>query len=328
MRRREFVALVGGAVAAWPLATQTQQTSRAWWRIAQVIAGSPESNGHLAEALEKQLGDLGYRPNENLTLVTHFVTPQPKAIEDVMRSLISESDLLVVWGTITAVAAKNMVHDKPIIFLTVGAPVEIGLVESLARPGGNLTGITFEAATETYGKRLQLLKELAPGVTRVAVLGARGDPNVGFATDSLSKAAQALGLTMMPVDFDAGDDLDAKFDEMKKIGAEGLIVVAGALTYERRQQIADLALSRRLPSCHGFHESVAAGGLASLGPDMVAMAGQAASYIDKIVHGAKPADLPVQQPSRYLLHLNLRTAKALGLNIRATVLASADEVIE
>jgi putative ABC transport system substrate-binding protein len=328
MRRREFVALVSATAAAWPLATQAQRTSRTSWRIAQILAGSPELNGHLAEALEKRLGDFGYRPNENLTLVTRFVTPQPKAIEDLIRSLIAETDLFVVWGTITAVAAKSVAHDKPIIFLTVGAPVEIGLVESLARPGGNLTGITFEAATETYGKRLQLLRELAPGVTRVAVLGARGDPNVGFATDSLTKAAQALGLTIMPVNFDAGDDLGAKFDEMKEIRADGLIVVAGALAYARRQQIADLALSRRLPSCHGFYESVAAGGLASLGPDMVAMAGQAAAYIDKIVHGANPSELPVQQPSRYLLHLNLRTAKVLGLNIPSTVLASADEVIE
>ena len=325
MRRGQFIALLGGA-AAWPLTARAQQTARKPWRIAQVLGGSPELNGHLARALEQRLDDLGYQPN--LTLVTRFVSPQPKALEDVIRSLIEQVDLLVVWGTIAAVAAKNVVHNKPVIFLTVGAPVEIGLVESLARPGGNLTGITFEAAKETYGKRLQILKEIAPSVTRVAVLGAKGDPNVGFAMESLTRASQELGVTIIPVNFDATDDLGAKFDEIRKLGGEGLIVVAGVLTYARRQQIADLGLSSRLPSCHGFYESVAVGGLASLGPDMVATVSQAVDYIDKIKHGSNPADLPVQQPSRYLLHINQRTAKALGLTIPAGMLASADEVIE
>lgn len=326
MRRREFITLLGSAAAAWPLSGRAQQAARKSWRIAQVLGGSPELSGHLARALEQRLGELGYRPN--LTLVTRFVSPQPEALEDVIRSLIEETDLLVVWGTIAAVAARKVVRNKPVIFLTVGAPVEIGLVESLARPGGNLTGITFEAARETYGKRLQILKEIAPGVTRVAVLGAKGDPNVNFAMESLVKASQELGLTIIPVNFDATDDLAVKFDEIRKLGAEGLIVVAGVLTYARRQQIADLGLSYRLPSCHGFYETVAMGGLASLGPDMVATVSQAADYIDKIMHGANPADLPVQQPSHYLLHINQRTARALGLTIPAGMLAGADEVIE
>lgn len=328
MRRRELIALVGGAVAAWPLAARPQQVSGKSWRIAQVLAGTPEAAGHLARALAQQLSDLGYRFDDNHPLVTRFVTPQLTEFEDVIRSLIAEIDLLVAWGTVSAMAAKNVVLDKPVVFLSVGAPVEIGLVESLARPGGNITGITFEASTETYGKRLQILKEIAPSVTRIVVLGARNDANFGFAMGSLTKTSQSLGLTIIPVNFDVGDDLGAKFGEMRQLGAEGLIVVAGVLTYTRRQQIADLALSLRLPSCHAFFKSVAAGGLVSLGPDMVAMAGQGAAYIDKIIHGSNPANLPVQQPSRYLLYVNLRTAKALGLTIPPGMLALADEVIE
>jgi putative tryptophan/tyrosine transport system substrate-binding protein len=324
MLRREFIGLVGGA-AAWPLVAQAQQVSRRPWRIAQVLS---ESGQDLAKVFEQRLRNIGYGTNERITLVTRFFMPQQKAVEDAIQSIVAEIDLLVVWSTFGATAAKKLVRDKPIIFVAVGAPVDIGLVESLARPGGNMTGITFEAAREIYGKRLQILKEIAPGINRVVVLGAKGDPNSRFALESIAKANQTLGLTILPLNFDGGDDLDLKFDEVKKIGGEGLIVVATALTYVHRQRIVDLALSLRIPSCHAFYESVVAGGLVSLGPDMVAMAGQAADYVDKIIHGANPADLPVQQPVGYLLYVNQRTAKAIGLTIPPGMLATADEVIE
>jgi putative tryptophan/tyrosine transport system substrate-binding protein len=327
LRRRKFITLVGGAAAAWPFVAKAQPTDKSW-RIGQVIGGSAETNGHFARALEQRLGELGYRLGDNLVLVTRYASPQLTAMENAIRSLISEIDLLVAWGTIGAVAAKNVAGSLPVVFLSVGAPVEVGLVQSLSRPGGNMTGITFEAATETYGKRLQLLKEIVPNLRNVAVLAAEGDANVTFAMQSLDQAAPELGVTLTRFGFRPDDDLAAKFRQMEQSGAEGLIVIAGALTYVKGSEIAELALAHRLPSCHAFYETVRAGGLVSLGPDIPAQAQQAAVYIDKIIHGAKPADLPVQQPAKYQLAINLKTAKALGLTIPLPLIARADEVIE
>jgi putative ABC transport system substrate-binding protein len=326
VKRREFITLLTVATA-WPFAAETQPAAKPW-RIGQVIGGSPEATGHFARALEQRLGELGYRLGDNLSLVTRYASPQLAALQDTIRSLTGEIDLLVTWGTIVAVAAKNVAGPLPIVFLTVGAPVEIGLVQSLSRPGGNMTGITFEAATETYGKRLQLLKEILPNLRKVAVLAAENDANVAFAMQSLDKAAPELGITVMKFGLRSGDDLAAIFGQIEQSRAEGLIVIAGALTYANSKQIAELALAHRLPSCHAFYETVRAGGLVSLGPDIPAMAEQGAVYIDKIIHGAKPADLPVQQPAKYQLVINLKTAKALGLTVPVTLQASADEVID
>ncbi len=328
MRRREFIKVIAGSAAVWPLAAQAQQTGKVW-RIAQVIGGSPETNGHFARALEQGLSKLGYRLGDNLHLVTRYASPQLTGMQDAIRSLIGEIDLLVAWATIGAVAAKNVVGSLlPVVFLSVGAPVEIGLVQSLSHPGGNMTGITFEAATETYGKRLQLLKELLPKLASVAVLAAEGDANVTFAMQSLDKAAPELGVTLRRFGFKPSDDLAAKFDQIEQSHADGLIVIAGALTYVDSKQIAELALSHRLPSCGAFYETVRAGGLVSLGPDIPAMAQQTAVYVDKIIHGAKPGDLPVQQPADYVLHINLQTAKKLGIEVPPSLIARADEVIE
>jgi putative tryptophan/tyrosine transport system substrate-binding protein len=249
-------------------------------------------------------------------------------VEDAIGSLLPNIDLLVVWGTVGAVVAKKLASTIPVVFLSVGAPVDIGLVQSLAHPGGNMTGVTFEAATETYAKRLQFLKEIIPSLKRVAVLRAHGDVNGTFALASMEKPAAEFGVSLIPVDVETSKGMEAAFAQMREAQAEALIVVAGALTYDKSKEIAELALRYRLPSCHGFKETVADGGLISLGPDVVMMASQAAIYIDKIIHGASPADLPVEQPTRYEVYVNLKTAKALGLTMPETMLAIADEVIE
>jgi len=191
-----------------------------------------------------------------------------------------------------------------------------------------MTGISFEAAMETYAKRLQMLKEIMPSLSRVAVLRAHGDANVPFAMASLEKSAPTLGVTLTPIDIATADELDTAFVEMQRSQAQALLVIAGALMYSNSKRIADLSLSYRLPSCHGFKETVADGGLVSLGPDLVAMTVQAAAYVDKIVRGAKPADLPVQQPTRYEVHVNLKTARALGIEMPTSILLRADQVIE
>ena len=326
MRRRHFLALAATAAFAPGFAARAEQAGKIW-RIGQTILGT-DPTAPIATALERHLAELGYEPGKNILLTSRLVTPTPLVVEDAVRSLVPIVDLLVVWSTIGAVAAKKLASAIPVVFLAVGAPVDIGLVESLAHPGGNMTGVTFEAATETYAKRLQFLKEILPSLKRVAVLRARGDVNGTFALTSMEKPAADFGISLIPVDVETSEGMEAGFARMREARAEALIVVAGALTFDKSKEIAELALRYRLPSCHGFKETVADGGLISLGPDVIMMAGQAASYIDKIVHGARPADLPVEQPTRYEVYVNLKTAKALGLAMPQTLLAIADDVIE
>jgi putative ABC transport system substrate-binding protein len=324
MRRREFIGLLGGAVIAWPGSSRADSLRRIW-RVGIVQGTGTEQ---LARELESRLGDLGYADGKNIALVKKFAEPNLQAVENAISSLIPDIDLLVVGGTVGGVAAKKLVAEKPVVFISVGAPVEIGLVESLSRPGGNMTGITFEAATETYAKRLQILKEIVPEVKRVAVLQAQGDANAKFAMASLEKAAPDLGVQLSPISASSSGELAAAFNEMEQSQSGALIVIAGLLTYGNGQQIADLALAHHLPSCHAFRETVALGGLASLGPDLMAVWGQAAGYIDQIIRGTEPRELPVQQPTRYEFAINLKTAKALGLTLPPSLLARADVVVE
>jgi putative tryptophan/tyrosine transport system substrate-binding protein len=326
MRRRRFLALAATAALAPGFAARAEPATKIW-RIGQVTLGTDPA-APIATALEQQLAELGYEQGKNITLTSRLVVPTPQAVEDAVRSLVPNVDLLVVWSTIGAVAAKKLAFAIPVVLLSVGAPVDIGLVQSLAHPGGKMTGVTFEAASETYAKRLQFLKEIVPSLKRVAVLRAHGDVNGTFALASMEKPAAEFGIALIPVDVDTSEQMEAAFARMKQAQAEGLIVVAGGLTYDRSKEIAELTLRYRLPSCHGFKETVAEGGLISLGPDVIMMAAQAASYVDKIIHGASPADLPIQQPTRYEVYVNLKTAKALGLTVPQTLLAIADEVIE
>jgi putative tryptophan/tyrosine transport system substrate-binding protein len=326
MRRRQFLALAATAALAPGVAARAEQTVKIR-RIGQVTLGT-DPTAPIATALERQLAELGYEQGKSITLTTRLVVPTPQAVEDAVRSLVPNVDLLVVWSTIGAVAAKKLVTGIPVVFLSVGAPVGIGLVQSLAHPGGNMTGVTFEAASETYAKRLQFLKEIIPSLRRVAVLRAHGDVNGSFALASMENPAAEFGITLIPVDVEASEGMQAAFARIKEAQAEALIVVAGGLTYDRSKEIAGLTLRYRLPSCHGFKETVVDGGLISLGPDVIMMAAQAASQIYKIMHGASPADLPVEQPTRYEVYVNLKTAKALGLTMPQTLLAIADEVIE
>jgi putative tryptophan/tyrosine transport system substrate-binding protein len=328
MQRRELIKLLAGTATLRPLVARAQQQPTRTWRIGQVVGGTQDTMGHLANTLGQRLEDLGYVQGKNITLTNVFVPAEGKAIEDAIRSLLPKIDLLVVRGTIGGVIAKKMASPVPVVFLSVGAPVDIGLVESLAHPGGTMTGTTFEAATETYAKRLQILKEIVPTLQRVAVLKAQGDANVPFAMASLDKSAPAVGVTLTPIEIKTPDDLPAAFDAMQRSRTEGLIVIAGVLTYVNSKQIADLAIVHRLPSCHAFRETVVAGGLVSLGPDLIEMNRQGAAYIDKIIRGAKPADLPVEQPDRYEIFVNLKTAKALDLTVPSSLLIRADEVIE
>jgi putative tryptophan/tyrosine transport system substrate-binding protein len=291
-----------------------------------VVPTTPEAGGRAAQELEQRLTDLGYVQGRNIVLLQRFSGPQPEKMKEVIISLVPQIDLLVVWG-IAATEAKKFAGSVPTVFISYGFPVEEGLVQSLAQPGGNMTGITAEAATETNGKRLQILKEIVPGLKRVAVLGAVYEPHLVWMT-SLNLAARELGLTLVPVDFGSAGDLETAFADMKKGESEALIVLGGAVVIAFAKQIADLAIAAHLPSCYIIRDGVMAGGLVSFGPDRLAMARPAAAQIDKIIKGTSPADIPVEQPTRYELCINLKTARLLNLTIPPSLLALADEVIE
>ncbi len=312
----------------WPILAQGQELGLKRWRIACVLPGSPETAKPLAAALEQRLAELGYQNGRNIDLVIRIVSPQPDIVEKAITALLPDIDILMVLGTIGGVAAKKVAPQMPTVFCSVGAPVEIGLVQSLAHPGGNMTGITSEAAVEAYGKRLQTLKKIVPHLGRVAVLRAFGDANVKISMAALERAAPQLGITLSAFDVHSADDLDGAFGDIQKGGMEAVIVVAGALTYTNVRRISELALQAHLPSCTAFREAVIAGSLVSIGPDLIEMVRQVPVYLDKIMRGAKPADLPVQEPTRFDLYLNLKTAAALGLAIPPSLLATADEVIE
>jgi putative tryptophan/tyrosine transport system substrate-binding protein len=321
MRRREFIAFVAAA-AGWPLTARASPVPRVGY--IEGIRRTPWMDDFLGA-----LGDMGYVDGKNIIFAHRsFAAPTVQAMKDAIAELQPDIDLLVVGGTVGGVGAKSAAAHIPVVFVSVGAPVDIGLVESLAHPGGNMTGTTFEATSETYAKRLQILKEILPDLSRVAVLGAMDDPNFPFAMQSLTQSAPNLHVSITPIQFNSAESLDSAFKEMKAAHSEGLIVVSGSLTYSNNTAIAALALAQGLPSCHGFREAVAEGGLISLGPDLRILARQSARLVDKILKGARAGDLPVEQPDRYVMSVNLKTAKTLGLSLPASMVAGAEEVIE
>ena len=325
MKRRDFIAMIIGGAIVRPKYAQADQ-GRSIPRVGYI---DPPTRSAGTQGLLAGLRELGYVDGRNIKLIEQkFSVPTVADMRAAILAIIHDIDILVVSGTVGGVAAKSVASDVPVVFVSVGAPVDIGLVKSLAKPGGNMTGVTFEAAQETYAKRLQLLTELVPGLSRVAVLAAVGDPNVAFAMASLKRSAPGLGVSIAPIEFKSVDDLEPAFDEMKRTQMQALLVVAGYLTYTNIKKTTDLALTSHLPSCHGFKEAVAAGGLISLGPDLVALGRQGARLVDKIIQGERPADIPVEQPDRYVMDINLQTARSLGLVVPPSLLAGADQVIE
>ena len=325
MKRREFVAMIIGGATISPLIARAEQ-GKSIPRVGYIDA---ETRSAGIQGFLTGLQELGYVDGRNIKLVEQdFPSPTLADIRAAILTIIGEVDILVVGATVGGVAAKSVTSELPVVFILVGAPVDIGLVKSLAKPGGNMTGVSFEAAEETYAKRLQLLTEIVPGVSHVAILGAAGDPNFAFAMASVKRAAPSLGVSITTFQIKSSDDLGQAFEEMTRAQVQAVLVVAGYLTYVSIKKTADLALNYHLPSCHGFKEAVSAGGLISLGPDLISLGRQGSRLVDKIIRGERPADIPVEQPDRYVMGINLKTAKALGLEVPPALLARADEVIE
>jgi putative ABC transport system substrate-binding protein len=302
------------------------------FRIGYLSNADRASDSSRAEAFRRALRDLGYIDGQNILFEYRYTEGKVDRAPALAAELVRlQVDVIVVGGGVGPLrAAKNATKTIPIVMPGVGLdPVEAGLVESLARPGGNITGLTTSFAGELHGKRLQLLKEAVPKLARVAVLYDPINPSSGLALkDILPIAAQSLRVTIQPWEVRAADDFETVFAALNKERPDGLQVFGGTLTSANQKRIAGFALKSRLPSIYQSREAVDAGGLMSYRADQADSYRRAAVFVDKILKGIKPADLPVEQPTKFELVINLKTAKQIGLTIPPNMLARADRVIK
>jgi len=328
MRRRDFLGAIGGSAAAWPFAVQAQERVRRIGVIASVAADDPETYARMG-AFHQGLQEAGWILGSNVQIEYRWGDPgDAERIRQYSAELVGLSpDVILAVGVSTVGPLQRATRTVPIIFVQVTDPVSAGFVASLARPGGNATGF----ATYEFGisaKWLELLKEIAPSLTRVSVLR---DPTLATGIGLLAAmqgAAQALRVDLSPVGVGDAGEIERAVIAFAREPNGGLIVLPGPLTTLHRKLISTLAARHKLPAVYSNRFYVAAGGLISYGPDFVDQYRRAAAYVDRILKGEKPADLPVQAPTKYELVINLKTAKALGLDVPATVLARADDVIE
>jgi putative tryptophan/tyrosine transport system substrate-binding protein len=319
MKRRTFITLLGGAAAMWPPAARGQDAQRVA-RIGILLVAGPGLMGPFREAL----ADLGYVDGKNIQFEVRSAQGQTKLLPELAAELVQSAvDIIVAAQTPAIMAAKAATRDIPIIMAPAGNPIENGLVASLARPGGNITGVAATSA-ELAAKSLELVLELAPNARRVGVLGNAEDPFVKPFFEEIQKGAMVVRLDVQPIMIYRSDELEGAFAAMIRERVDAVIVQPSLPV----KLTIDLALKYRLPSLSLPKSDVEAGRLASYGGSLAERGRQIAGYIEKILKGTKPADLPVQQPTKFEIAINLKTAKALGLTIPPTLLARADEVIE
>ena len=326
--RREFIGTLAGGLLAAPLAAEAQQAAK----VARIgILGGSAAPTPLREAFLQGLRDLGYVEGRTVVIEYRFDEEKLERLPALAAELVAlKVDVIVTGSTPAALAAKQATRTLPIVFVAVGDPVGSGLVTSLARPGGNVTGLS-NLAPELVGKCLELLKQAVPGVSRVAVLwqpGAVGERTEKDMLKEAEVAARALGVRLQFVEARGPEDFDRAFSDMTRARAGALTVLGSAMFFSERRRLVDLAAKNRLPAVYPWREFVDAGGLMAYGPDLADLFRRAATYVDKILKGAKPADLPVEQPTKFELVINLKTAKALGLTIPPSLLGRADQVIE
>jgi len=324
MKRREFIMLISGAAAAWPIAAHSQQAET----IHTIGLLSAGSGGPELEVFDDALRELGWIEGKNVAFERRYAENRLERLPEFAADLVRlKVDVIVAFGTLAPLAAKRATSTIPIVMAAAGDPLGSGLVASLAQPGGNVTGMSL-MAPDLGGKRLDLLKEVLPRVSRVAVLWNAANPYAALVFKETEAAGQTLGIEVQSLEVRGPDDFDGAFEAARRQHLDALVTVEDPLTFTYRELIADFAARHQLPSLHGLREYVAVGGLMSYGADLTDLFRRAAGYVDKIFKGAKPADLPVQQPTKFELVINLKTAKALGLSIPTTLLATADEVIQ
>ena len=323
MKRRDFITLLGGA-AAWPLAARAEQSARPYHVAYLALLAGRDSL-----VVKQRLDELGYTEGKNLIFDFRSAEGRSERLPQLAAELVRTSPDVIVagFGTLAAQAAQAATATTPIVFVSVGDPIGAGIVKSLNRPGANVTGIT-PPGTEIGGKRLQLLEELIPGIRILAVFMNPETPFSMLALQELRVAANALGQRLEVFEIRSADQLSRSIEAAARAGATGVVTLEDPLLLDLRQQIAALLTELRLPAIYGNREFAEAGGLLSYGPDRRQLYRRAAELVDKILKGAEPADIPVERPTKFELVINLKTAKALGLQIPDKLLALADEVIE
>jgi len=326
MRRREFIRFIGGAAFAWPLATRAQQPEKIA-KIGYLDLGPASARADRVEALRAGLRDLGYFEGKNIAIEFRWAE-RAEQLPDLAADLVRRKvDVIFAISSTMVEPARQATSTIPIVFATHADPVGIGHVVSLARPGGNITGLSM-LLTELVPKELEILTEVVPEAKRIAVLWNPSTPSLPPAMKAVDAAGQRLGLQLVKVPAQASEDFDGAFSVMARERAEALMVVASPLFITHRERLAKLASQHRLPAMFGSKENVQAGGLISYSADLTDLHRRAASYISKILKGAKADELPVEQASKFEMVINLKAAKALGLTVPPSLIARADEVIE
>jgi putative ABC transport system substrate-binding protein len=330
MRRRDFITLLGSGAATWPLVAHAQQSAQ-MRRIGvlMVVAENDPDAKRLVAALENQLDAEGWHKGRNLEITYRWGASNPERLAQYANELVLAAPyVLVTLGTAALIPIRKATTTIPIVFTVVSDPVAQGFVASLAHPGGNMTG--FSNYEPDVGRRwLQLLKEVAPSAMQIAVLfNPLTSPYNALWMRSIETAAPGFSVSTFQVSVQSDEDIRRAFDTLRTKPGAGLIVPSDSFTFERAALIASQAMDGRIPAVYAFPRFAQEGGLISYGIDLVEQLGKAAVYIDRILKGEKPGELPVQGPTRYTMTVNLKTAKAFGLTIASGLIASADEVIE
>ena len=324
MRRRDFIIGIAGSAVTWPLAARAQSA----YRIGVLETTSAVLNAANFDALRQGLRQHGYVEGQNLVIEYRSADGRAERFPDLAAELVRLNvDLIVTRGTPAIFAAKNATKTIPVVMAANGDPLGAGVVAGLARPDGNVTGLSA-FVTELQAKRLELLREMVPRINRIAALLNMSSPAEPPQWEETKAAARTLAIEPQLLDVRKPEDLGRAFETAIRQRADALVVGINVLTQANRRPIADLATKHRMPAIYASREFVDAGGLVVLGVSYPDLYRRAATYVDKILKGAKPADLPIEQPTKFELIINLKTAKALGLEIPPTVLARADEVIE
>jgi ABC-type uncharacterized transport system substrate-binding protein len=326
IERRKFLATLGGTAAAWPLAARAQQPAKLP-TIGFLVAGTPSSHGQWVAAFVQRLRELGWIEGRNIAIEYRWAEGRTERFAEIATEFVRRNvDVIVTSATAAIAAAKQATSVIPIVFAAAGDPAGTGLVASLARPGGNVTGLSIQQP-DVAAKRLELLREVVPHLRRLAILANVGGPAVVLDMREVQATARTLGLEAITLEIRRGEDIVPAFEALNGRG-DALYVCIDPLVGTHRIRINTLALAARLPTMHAFREYVETGGLMSYGPNVPDLWRRAADYVDKILRGTKPADIPIEQPRKFDLVINLTTAKALGLKIPEGFLLRADELIE
>src|SRR5262245_38647243 len=324
LRRREVITLLGGALATWPLSVSAQQPGKPP-KIGFLGSGSASSWSPWTAAFMQRLNELGWVDGRTVAIEMRWAEGYSERFAEIAAELVRLKVDVIVTSGLAVPAAREATSVIPIVFAIASDPIGVGHVASLSRPGGNVTGLS-QQSREPAGKRLELLREIVPSLRRLAAMGNAGSPTFALEIGDLQAATRTLGLDL--VEIRRAEDIAPLFEAIKDPADALYVIGSDPFVATKRIAISTLAAAARLPTVHSAREFVEAGGLLSYGPNYADLFRRAGNYVDKILRGAKPADLPVEQPTKFDLAINLTTARALGLGVPPTLLVRADEVIE